>query len=102
MKTKRPFTPEFKAQLVQQILRAELSINQLAAAPDLHPNQLYRWRDIVLAGLPNLFSSQAAQEHAARAAAHAQEVQDLYAQIGRLTTQLRWLAKKAGRRVAPG
>jgi hypothetical protein len=46
-----------------------------------------------------LFSSQAAQEQAARDAAHAQQVQDLYAQIGELTTQLRWLEKKAGRRV---
>jgi transposase-like protein len=102
MKTKRHFTPEFKAHLVQQILREELSINQLAAAHDLHPNQLYRWRDIALAGLPSMFSSQVAQEQAVREAAHAQEVQDLYAQIGRLTTQLRWLEKKAGRRVEPG
>jgi transposase-like protein len=99
MKTRRHFTPEFKAQLVQQILREEQSVSQLAAQHGLHPNQLYRWRDQALAGLPGLFSSQAAQEQAARDAAHAQQVQDLYAQIGELTTQLRWLEKKAGRRV---
>jgi transposase-like protein len=99
MKTRRHFTPEFKAHLVQQILREEQSVSQLAAQHGLHPNQLYRWRDQALAGLPGLFSSQAAQEQAARDAAHAQQVQDLYAQIGELTTQLRWLEKKAGRRV---
>jgi transposase len=28
--------------------------------------------------------------------AHAQQVEDLYAQIGRLTTQLGWIKKKSG------
>ena len=60
MNTKRHFTAEFKAKLVQQMLREEQTINQLAAEHSLHPNQLYRWREIALAGLPSLFSGQAA------------------------------------------
>jgi putative transposase len=99
MNTRRQFSPEFKARLVRQILREEQSINQLAAEHGLHPNQLYRWRDQALAGLPSLFSDQAAQDRAALQAAHEQQIQDLYAQIGKLTTQLAWLEKKAGRRV---
>jgi len=96
----RHYSAEFKAQLVQTILREERSISQLAAEHGIHPNQLYRWREIALTGLPSLFSGQAAQDHAAREAAHAQEVHDLYAQIGKLTTQLEWLGKKSGRRTA--
>ncbi len=98
MNTKRHFTAEFKAKLVQQILREDQTINQLAAEHSLHPNQLYRWREIALAGLPNLFSGQAAQDQVAMQVAHEQQVHDLYAQIGKLTTQLAWLEKKAGRR----
>ena len=98
MNTKRHFTATFKAQLVQHMLREEQTINQLAAEHDLHPNQLYRWREIALAGLPSLFSGQAAHDQAALQAAHDQQVHDLYAQIGKLTTQLAWLEKKAGRR----
>ena len=98
MNTKRHFTAEFKAKLVHQMLREEQTINQLAAEHSLHPNQLYRWREIALAGLPSLFSGQAAQDQAALQTAHEQQVHDLYAQIGKLTTQLGWLGKKAGRR----
>src|SRR6476661_6127191 len=94
MNTKRHFTAEFKAKLVQQMLREEQTINQLAAEHGIHPNQLYRWREIALAGLPSLFSGQAAQDQAARQAAHEQQVHDLYAQIGKLTTQLAWWEKK--------
>jgi hypothetical protein len=45
--------------------------------------------------LPSLFSKddQAAQ---AAATAHEQQVNELYAEIGRLTTELTWLKKKAG------
>jgi transposase-like protein len=98
MNTKRHFTAEFKAKLVQQMLREEQTINQLAAEHGLHPNQLYRWREIALAGLPSLFSGQAAQDQATLQAVHDQQVHDLYAQIGKLSTQLAWLEKKAGRR----
>jgi putative transposase len=94
MNTKRHFTAEFKAQIVRQILAEEQTINQLAAEHGIHPNQLYRWREIALVGLPSLFASQAAPDQAALQAAHDQQVHDLYAQIGKLTTQLAWLEKK--------
>ena len=90
------YSAEFKANIVRQILREEKSIAQLAAEHGLHPHQLYQWRDIALQGLPTLFSGQSAKEQAAREAAHAQKIYELYAQIGKLTTQLEWLGKKAG------
>lgn len=90
------YTPEYKANIVREILREEKSVAQLAAEHGIHPHQLYQWRDQALAGLPTLFSGQSAKEQAAREAAHAQKVHELYAQIGKLTTQLEWLGKKAG------
>ncbi len=90
------YTPEYKANIVREILREEKSVAQLAAEHGIHPHQLYQWRDQALAGLPTLFSGQSAKEQAAREAAHAQKVHELYTQIGKLTTQLEWLGKKAG------
>ena len=90
------YTPAFKAQLVQEVLREEKPLSRVAAEHGVHPNQLYRWREIALAGLPSLFSSQAAQEQAAKEAAQEKQREELYAEIGRLTTQLTWLEKKAG------
>lgn len=94
--TRRRYTAEFKAQLVRQILSEEKSVTQLAAEHGIHPNQLYQWRDIALQTLPLLSSDQSTKEHAQREEANSKQVHDLYAQIGKLTTQLEWLKKKAG------
>jgi putative transposase len=92
---KKTYTPQLKAQIVRELLKEEKSVSQLAAEYGLHPNQLYRWRDIAIAGLPSLFDRQeAVQAQAARDATHEQHTQDLYAEIGKLTTQLNWLKKK--------
>lgn len=93
---RRNHTPAFKAQVVQELLKEEKTISQLAAAHGLHPNLLVRWREVALRGLPTLFSAPTVHEQVAKDAAHAQEVHELYAEIGRLTTDLTWLKKKSG------
>lgn len=91
------YSPEFKANIVREILREEKSVAQIAAEHGIHPHQLYQWRDLALQGLPTLFSGQSAKEQVEREQAHERKVHELYAQIGKLTTQLEWLGKKAGR-----
>jgi transposase len=78
-------------QVVQEIVKEEKSLNQLATEHGIHPNQLKRWKATVLEGLPSLFSKtdQAVQT----AAEHERQVTELYAEIGRLTTELTWLKK---------
>ena len=84
-----------KAQIVLEALKEEKTIAQIAAAHQVHPNQISKWKGEALQGLPSLFTH---EERATRTleAAHARELQDLYAEIGRLTTQLGWLKKKSG------
>ncbi len=50
-----------------------------------------------MAALPGIFSEQSAQEQAAKEVAWEKEREELYAEIGKLTTQLSWLKKKSGR-----
>src|SRR5258705_3176431 len=90
-------TAEFKAQVVQELLKERKTVSQLATEYGVHPNQLYRWREVALAGMPSLFSGRSAEEQVAKDAAHAEEMHELYAQIGELTAQLAWLKKKSGR-----
>jgi putative transposase len=82
---------EFKAKVVQELLKEEKTLSQIASDHGVHPNQLRQWRTQVLEGLPSLFerSSKEKQEKAA----HEGQVQELYAEIGKLTTQLSWLKK---------
>lgn len=94
-KSRKQYSAEFKAKVVKEMLREEKTVGQLAAEYGVHSNMLYRWRDQALAGLPSLFSDQAAQELVQKEAAWQQEREALYAEIGRLTTQLAWVEKKS-------
>jgi phage shock protein A len=53
-----------------------------------------RWRDQALAGLPALFDDRLAQDQATKEAEWEKEREGLYAEIGRLSTQLGWLKKR--------
>src|SRR5712691_5353594 len=61
-KTRKQYTADFKAKVVKEMLREEKTVGQLAAEYEVHSNMLYRWREQMVAGLPGLFSDQAAQE----------------------------------------
>ncbi len=91
---RKQFSATFKAQVVQELLREEKSIAQLAAEFGVHPTQLGKWKALALHGLPSLF-----EEHSnvgALKTAHEAQLTALYAEIGRLTTQVAWLKKKLG------
>jgi len=92
---RKKYTAKKKAQIVLEILKEERSVAQIASEYGIHPNQLYRWKAQALEGLPNLFEDERKTEKALRAA-HEEELKELYAEIGRLTTQLNWLKKKSG------
>jgi transposase-like protein len=79
-------TAAFKAQLVREMLREQYTQGQLAAQHGLHPNQLRQWKEIALTGLPGLFAPH--QDAAAQAASSEAKLNELYAEIGRLTTQV--------------
>jgi len=87
-------TAAFKAQVVREMLMEQYTQGQLAAQHGVHPNQLRQWKDIALKGLPGLFASN--QDSAAQAASYDARINELYAEIGRLTTQVAWLKKKSG------
>lgn len=93
------YSPEFKAKVVREVLREDKTLSQVAAAHGVHPTQVSQWRDQALSGMTGLFSRAKERDWAAKETAHEQEKQELYAEIGRLTTQLSWLKKKAGRLV---
>lgn len=94
-KKRKQYTAEFKAKVVQEMLKEEKTVGQLAAEYEVHSNLLYRWRDQALAGLPDVFRDDAALEAAEKEAEWQKERESLYAEIGRLTTQVRWLEKKS-------
>lgn len=92
---RKKYTTAFKAQMVRELLKEDKTIAQLASEYGVHPTQLKDWKATALQRLPELFSSEGKAADASKTA-HEKEVNDLYAEIGRLTTQLAWLKKKSG------
>jgi transposase-like protein len=92
---KKHFTGKQKAQIVLELLKEEKSVSQISSEYGVHPNQLYRWKAQVLEELPSLFEK-GDKTYKAQQAAHNRQVEELYAEIGKLTTQLAWLKKKSG------
>ncbi len=89
---RKQYTTAFKARVVQELLKEEKTLAQIATEYEVHPTQLKNWRAVALEGLPGLFEKQ--DNTVALKAAHEQQLTDLYAEIGKLTTQVAWLKKK--------
>jgi len=92
---KKKHTANFKAQMVKEILKEEKTLVQIASEHGIHPQQLTDWKAIALRGLPSLFENERKTEAKIKAS-YEQQQQELYAEIGKLTTQLAWLKKKSG------
>jgi putative transposase len=89
---RKQYTAAYKAKVVQELLKEEKSLAQIATEYEVHPTQLKNWRAVALEGLPALFEKQ--DNTVALQAAHEQQLTELYAEIGKLTTQVTWLKKK--------
>ena len=84
-----------KAQIVLEALREDKSVAQLASENQIHPNQIHKWKKQALENFSQLFEEDR-QGLRARAAEHERQLNELYAEIGRLSAQLSWLKKKSG------
>lgn len=91
---RKQYTSAFKAKAVLEMLREEKSVAQIASEYWVHPNLLHKWKAAALKGLPSLFEGQDGQ--AQLRVTHEKEVEALYLEIGKLTTQLAWLKRKSG------
>lgn len=85
------YPPNEKAKIVIEIIQGNQSIAELSSIYGINPNMLNRWKREALEGLPQVFersSKKIKQEQSTQ-----QEIDELYKQIGKLTTQNEWLKK---------
>ena len=88
---RKHYSPTLKAKVVLEMLQETRPVTEIATEYGIAPRLLHRWRREVVDRLPALFADPAAAQQAA--AAQDAKVEDLYAQIGKLTTQVAWLKK---------
>jgi transposase-like protein len=92
---RKRYSDTFKAEVVLELLKEEKTVAQIASERHVHPNQIYEWKAIVLKDLATLFGPNHRDEKALKAE-YEKRLEELYAEIGRLTTQVNWLKKKSG------
>lgn len=95
MKKRRTFTPEAKAEMVLRILREEEPLSQIASEYGVHPSQLSKWKVQFLQNAPVVFQNEQKPINQLKTK-HEKQLNNLYAEIGKLTSQLSWLKKKCG------
>jgi len=80
---RKQYTAAFKAKVVQELLKEEKTFAQIATEYEVHPTQLKNWRAIAWEGLASLYEKQ--DSTVALQVANAQQLTELYAEIGKLT-----------------
>ena len=55
MKKRQSFDKAFKAKVVLEALREEMTINDIAKKYDVHPNQISLWKKLAIENLPDIF-----------------------------------------------
>jgi putative transposase len=91
---RKQYSPTLKAKIVVEALRETKTITELAAEHQMHPNLIAKWKQTALAELPTLFERGAVKDE--KAEAQERKIDELYQEIGKLTTQVNWLKKKSG------
>jgi len=95
MPKRKTFTASQKAAIVLEALKEEKTVAEIASENGVHPNQIHKWKKQALENFQQLFEDDRKGEKAL-AAVHDKQVNELYSEIGKLSTQLNWLKKKSG------
>jgi transposase-like protein len=91
-KERKSYTAAFKAKVALEAIKGQRTINEIASAFEVHPNQVTQWKKQVVSQLSDIFSNGRARAESAEEELRNQ----LYQQIGQLKVELDWLKKKSG------
>ncbi len=92
---RKTYTGKFKTTVVLEILKEEKTISEIASQYEVHPNQLSKWRKEAINGLAKVLEDGRRKSDKEKEILE-KKTQELYTEIGKLTTQLNWLKKKSG------
>jgi transposase-like protein len=93
-KKRRNFTPEFKSQIVLQLLREEQTVNELAAVHQISPVVISRWKAEILEKASMVFQK-GTTDAEKDIAEKDDQIADLERKVGQLTIEVDWLKKKS-------
>ena len=100
-KTRRKFSPKFKADLVIELLKGEKDLNTLATEHSISPNLLRNWKKEFLDNAQLAFDDTTAASLREKLADERKEKAQYAKKVGQLTMQVDWLKKKSEELIGP-
>ena len=94
-RTKRNFSPEFKAKLVLEVLKGEKELNVIATENDIQPNLLRNWKKEFLDKAAVAFDDSREESLKEKFIAERKEKDQYAKKVGQLTMQVDWPPKKS-------
>jgi transposase-like protein len=90
------YSPEYKAKIVLEILREDLSISEIAGRENINKNQLQNWKREFIENSARVFAQGRIEREAAHEVREAEDrEQALMAKVGQLTLEVDFLKKKS-------
>lgn len=89
---RKRYSGELKAKIALEAIREQKTVNEIASAYGVHPNQVTQWKKQALEEMPALFSDRRVKNQQAEEELKAK----LYQEIGQLKVELDWIKKKSG------
>ncbi len=91
-KTRKQYGSAFKAKVALEAVKEIKTVNELAAAYQVHRVQICKWKKELLDGLTSIFDK---SDKSTKANVEWEKTRDdLYKQIGEVTVERDWLKKK--------
>jgi putative transposase len=93
-KKQRIYSAEFKAQIALEAIREEKTVSRISSEHEMPVNNVINWKREVIEHLPLVFNRNAKENsYQSELRKKEEEMEDLYKEIGQLTTKLNWLKK---------
>ncbi len=91
-KQRRTFSSAFKTKIALEAIKERKTIIELAAAYELHPNQIQAWKQAFLEHAELVFDQEKASK--GKTKEFEKERDELFKQLGKVQMENEWLKKK--------
>lgn len=93
-KNKKIYSPEFKAQVVMELMSGSHTMNELAEKYQIAPATLSSWQAIFIERAAEIFKK-GASDAERQIAEKEEKIETLHKKVGQLTIECDWLKKKS-------
>jgi transposase len=88
---KRQYTNSEKVKIALEAIKGELTIAQISSKYEVHSTQITNWKKLAIEAMGSCFSKKSPTQNND----DQRLIEDLYKQIGKLSTECEWLKKKS-------